>query len=283
MLYRGEIPLLLSDLLIRSQHSLIKQSYQSRERTEPLNGDGFGIGWYDPEFSRHPCIYKGIRPAWADSNLRRLSHFVRSRCLFAHVRAATVGFPVSELNCHPFRYRHLMWMHNGHIEEFRKIKRKLQESLRDECFHMMKGSTDSEHLFALVLNHLDLSQDEFSAQELQGAVHSALAQVAQWTAEAGIEGTCVYNTALTDGRSIVATRQATGKTPKAESLYYAIGKSYEPRRRGDQLIPPQGRPEALLIASEPLTESAWEWIEVPVGHSLTMSKNFQLEFHALSS
>jgi predicted glutamine amidotransferase len=43
-LYMGP-PIRLSSLLIEPDHSLIRQSVESREREEPLNGDGFGVGW----------------------------------------------------------------------------------------------------------------------------------------------------------------------------------------------------------------------------------------------
>ena len=43
--YRGA-DLLLADLLYRPEHLLIRQSHHAKERKEPLNGDGFGVGWY---------------------------------------------------------------------------------------------------------------------------------------------------------------------------------------------------------------------------------------------
>jgi len=43
--YKGP-EILLTDLLYRQQNSLILQSFKARERKEPLNGDGFGVGWY---------------------------------------------------------------------------------------------------------------------------------------------------------------------------------------------------------------------------------------------
>lgn len=283
VVYRGEDPLLLADLLIRSKHSLIKQSYKSRERREPLNGDGFGVGWYDWQFGETPCVYKSIRPAWADLNLHRLSHFVRSPCLFAHVRAATKGFPVTELNCHPFMYKQLLWMHNGHIPNFQKIKRKLQESLSDEAYQSISGTTDSEHCFALFLDHLDLSKESYSVEDIKNAVHGALEKLAKWSSETDLGEACAYNFAVTDGRHVVATRHATGPDAKAESLYYALGKRYEPNQRGDKIIPAHGQPRALLIASEPITDSAWEWVEVPTGHSLTLDADYNLQFHTISS
>lgn len=51
VIYRGRKPIKMSDLLIRPTHSIIRQSFASKERAnkDPLNGDGFGIGWYDDE------------------------------------------------------------------------------------------------------------------------------------------------------------------------------------------------------------------------------------------
>ena len=43
--YRGA-PIRLSSLLTEPVHSIIHQSYRSKERAEPLNGDGFGVGWH---------------------------------------------------------------------------------------------------------------------------------------------------------------------------------------------------------------------------------------------
>jgi predicted glutamine amidotransferase len=53
-------PMLVADVVLWPRHSIIKQSYDARERLRDpslpmhlgfgnLNGDGFGIGWYAPE------------------------------------------------------------------------------------------------------------------------------------------------------------------------------------------------------------------------------------------
>lgn len=62
VVYKGR-ELLMADLLTRPKHSLIKQSYDARERREPLNGDGFGVGWYAPELDPTPCIFTSVTPA----------------------------------------------------------------------------------------------------------------------------------------------------------------------------------------------------------------------------
>src|SRR4051795_13473200 len=98
--YSGS-PLAISDLLYRPEHSLIDQSLHSKLGAETTNGDGFGVGWYDA--TDEPGVFRSIEPAWNDANLRELSKHIRSRLVFAHIRASS-GSPVQQTNCHPFRY-----------------------------------------------------------------------------------------------------------------------------------------------------------------------------------
>lgn len=49
-----------------------------------------------------------------------------------------------------------MWMHNGGIAEFEKMKRRLQSSLPEELFLFVEGNTDSEWAFALFLSFVCL-------------------------------------------------------------------------------------------------------------------------------
>ena len=80
----------------------------------PVNGDGFGLGYYpeDKANSDGPAIFTAITPAWSNMNLERLAEKTQSALVFAHVRASTSG-ALAEINCHPWSYHSLMWMHNG--------------------------------------------------------------------------------------------------------------------------------------------------------------------------
>ena len=104
-------PIIASSLIIEPTNSLINQSHHSRERKEPLNGDGFGFAWYNKDISKTPALYRSMRPAWNDTNLSSISKITKTECMFAHVRAATHG-EVGEQNCHPFRYDQILMMHN---------------------------------------------------------------------------------------------------------------------------------------------------------------------------
>jgi len=155
LVYIGKQPVLLADLLTRPSHSIIQQSWDSRERMTagPLNGDGFGVGWY-ASFDPTPCIFTSINPAWNNLNLRRLADKVMSRLIFAHVRAASLGLLINEANCHPFSFGPFIWMHNGQIVGFPSIKRKLVGFIDERLFNHVQGTTDSEYSFMLFLQML---------------------------------------------------------------------------------------------------------------------------------
>lgn len=63
--------------------------------------------------------------------------------------------PVSEQNCHPFQWGRYIWMHNGVVGGFSKIKRRLLAQLSDAAYNSVQSfHSDSAVSFALFLNHL---------------------------------------------------------------------------------------------------------------------------------
>ena len=111
-----------------------------------------------------------ITPAWSNRNLQRLSREISAPTIFAHVRAASPGLIVMETNVHPFQYQNLLWMHNGSVAEFEQIKRPLRASLPNHLYNFIQGTTDSEHAFALFLNHLEKSPFEADAAAMREAL-----------------------------------------------------------------------------------------------------------------
>lgn len=98
--------------------------------------------------SRQAGMFTSVTPAWSNRNLRTISSQIRSPLVFAHVRAAALGDVVSDQNCHPFvcnAHRHWMFMHNGAVAKFSRIRRRLLAELSDEAFGLIYGNTDSEH------------------------------------------------------------------------------------------------------------------------------------------
>ena len=133
--YRG-VTTALEHYVTEPSHSLISQSIQALESTAGTNGDGFGLGWYGnhPE----PGLYREVRPAWSDENLRYLCRHLQSHLYFAHVRAAT-GTPITRPNCHPFACGKWMFMHNGFIGSWSRLRRQVEGLIPDEVIDRSKG------------------------------------------------------------------------------------------------------------------------------------------------
>src|SRR5580765_2361778 len=145
--YTGS-PILMSDLITKPKDNLIQQSLHAKAPRTPTNGDGFGLGWYDKQ--KYPGLFRSIRPAWNDLNLLDLAEHIESPLFLAHVRATSCA-TVQETNCHPFRYKNWLFVHNGEIFEIEKFRKRLIEAVADEYFSSIMGTTDSEVMFYLAL------------------------------------------------------------------------------------------------------------------------------------
>lgn len=250
----------------------------------PINGDGFGVGYYprnrdDPEVDGGPCVYCAITPAWNNQNLARLAEKTKSDLVFAHVRASTAGV-LSETNCHPFVYHTLMFMHNGHISEFNKIKKRLADYIREEYFLMIQGGTDSEWAFALFLHCLEdlgcnpaSAEGNFSHKVLRQALLDTIEKIKDWTKEVnGPDGEpSLLNIAITDGNSVVASRYVTSRTEEAASLHFSSGTRFFEYSPGQYRMERRDRGQnIIMVASEPLTFERGDWITIPTNTILTI-------------
>jgi glutamine amidotransferase len=278
--YRGT-DLLLADLLYRPSNSLIRQSFHALDRPEPLNGDGFGVGWYQRQITPTPCALTSTMPAWSNQNLRRLSQHVASDCFFAHVRAASPGMRVSHANCHPFQYGRLLWMHNGLVSEFRRIKRRLRASLPDAIYNHIEGTTDSEHAFGLFLNALGDTERICSASEMAEAMVQTIEQLEKWTAEGGPAGPSYYNFAVTDGLSVAAVRYASDPTLEPMSLYCSVFGRYACHKGIGKLLDCHVSERSVIISSERLTSDPNHWHCVPPNHLLMVNPDRTIKIEAM--
>ncbi len=254
--YSG-LPVRLEDLLFHAKHSLIDQSMCSRSAETPTNGDGFGLGWYGTR--EFPGLFRSIRPAWNDSNLRDLAAQIESPLFLAHVRATSLA-TVQETNCHPFRHGKWLFVHNGEIFEVEKIRRALLMRIAPELFSQITGTTDSEVLFHLALTY-GLERDPLGAlQRMAGCVESE-------GRKAGIDETLWMTLGLSDGENVYAVRYASdGQAP---TLYYS--------RAIEDLValrPDLGRlgHAARMVVSEPIGTIAEAWIKVPQATALHLCR-----------
>ncbi len=256
----------MSSLITEPRNSLIHQSYHARERTEPLNGDGFGVAWYEPHLSSRPALFRSVSPAWSNANLREVARMTVSPCIFGHVRAASRPLSVTEFNCHPFVDGPYAFMHNGDIEAFERIRRALLERLSDEAFAAIRGTTDSEHLFALFLDEMRRrAAAEEPGEAMADALTAAVRTCVELSRQHGVDGDCYLNLAVTDGTFLVATRFTTAADTPPSSLHVHVGCRYTCEEGLCRMLAADEGVGAIIVSSEILSEDPG-WQTVPANH-----------------
>jgi len=307
IVYRGR-PIWLCDIITKPSHGLVKQAYerylpfiqenlrQSKAKNKVvevnarINADGFGIGWYSPSALGYtkPCTFHSISPAPNNKNLRILCEHVQTSLLFCHVRASS-GSAVSENNCHPFINGRWMFMHNGAIGRFLRVKRILGQKLSKEVYYAIEGTTDTEHAFALILDMLGADRDNpnISLKKITDAFIRTIQVIIKlvYSVEEPNEYH-VYsslNFALTDGKIVIASRYREGPEDPP-SLYYHNEGKLECDDKGNVHVPlVEDTSEAdVIISSEPLTQAGDNWHLVQKNTVVICNEFNQLEFISIS-
>ena len=249
-------PIFLDEVLFKTDHSLIDKSLRAFDKTSTKNGDGFGIGWYGVRDV--PGVYKDIRPAWNDTNLQALAVQIESPMFLAHVRTST-GSPVQRTNCHPFSYQKWLFVHNGLIADYEKMRRELTLAVSPALFPLLSGTTDSELMFMLALSF-----------GMEGDVRSGLSRMAgliEQVAEThGVANALQMTLGISDGESLYAVRYSTEGSSR--SLFHSAS-----RDATAEIAPDVGRFSrgARAIVSEPLNNLEADWVPVPEASFLRIS------------
>jgi predicted glutamine amidotransferase len=251
-------PVLIEELVFKTEHGIVDQSLHARMGAEPTNGDGFGLGWYGS--GTGPAVYRSVSPAWADANLREVAAHVESPLFLAHVRAA-IGSPVQQTNCHPFRRGGWLFVHNGFIADFHALRRDLMLRIDPALFGDIQGSTDTEVVFHLALT-FGLEEDPVGALEL------AVGLIEQAARRHGIAGAVQASFGVSDGSSLWAVRYATDGP--ARSLFASADVDAVRRLHPDNPRFQRLSADDRLIVSEPFSDLPGVWREIPQGTAVTV-------------
>jgi len=237
VVYSGP-PVPFEKLVYEPDHSLESQSYQPGEMLAgTVNVDGFGCGWYNPEISDEPGVYKTMMNLWSDSGFRSISRIIESNLIFGAVRNATHPAPVDLQSIQPLTAGPYLFMHNGHIKEYHtKLKRRLHQQLPEDLYSGLYSQSDSATLFAILYDNL--RRQNPSLGNMKTALKNLVDDISRSSNEVGV--ICYLNIALTDEQS--------------NSLYLL--------QNGNSF------PGACVIASEALDdEPGWE----PIAHNTLVS------------
>ena len=280
LLYLGQ-PVPLDNLLFQPDSALVKQSTMPK-MLHLLNLAGFGMRAWD--LASHepdkPFAYASDAIPVFDRNLKGLAEKIRASCLLAHVRGVPyhTKVEISTQNVHPFQFAGvpLVMAHNGDLARFPDMKALLMPQVKPEFLAQIRGTTDSEWMYALIVSRLKDPRAKPSADELHDAVAHMLGVVREARAKLGIALASPVNLFLTDGTQLAAVRYTFdfGCYPPdpAEflpghlnyySLWATLGRDYGLHDGEWKMTGGSESADAVLVASEPLTRDVSAWVEVP--------------------
>ncbi|WP_445167430.1 ergothioneine biosynthesis protein EgtC [Mycolicibacterium sp. Dal123E01] len=107
-------PVSVASLVLDPPSGLRVQSYAPRRQKHGLmNADGWGVGFVDGEEVRR---WRSAAPLWGDVSFASVAPALRSGCVVAAVRSATVGMPIESSASAPFSDGSWLLSHNGVVD-----------------------------------------------------------------------------------------------------------------------------------------------------------------------
>ncbi|HEX5792468.1 MAG TPA: class II glutamine amidotransferase [Rheinheimera sp.] len=261
--YTGK-PIYLDTLVTKPDHSLVVQSrhsqmnYTTSGQLLSINGDGFGIGWYDKRNT--PGLFKDDLPAWHNTNLNNLCHQVQSHTFMAHIRATTTG-DIQRTNCHPFSYKNWLFQHNGHVSHFPKLRRQLQMRIAPELYPQLQGTTDSETFFFLAITFGLLTAPKAAMQKMVKLVLQALTEIDQ-------AGVLNLSCAISDGEKLYTLRYSHNEAPMTQFVSTDSACLTEFADANPRI--PSG---STIAVSEPLDSISDKWTKIANNSFTTIKRN----------
>jgi len=281
LLYLGP-PVLLDNLLFQPDSALIRQSTMPR-MLHMLNLAGFGLRAWAPESPEpeRPFAYGSPSLPVFDRNLKNLAEKIRAACVLAHVRgvAYSTAVEISLQNVHPFQFEGLPWCmaHNGDLAGIAEMKLLLAKHVKPEFLSKIRGTTDSEWIYALFVSRLPDPRGAATEGDIFGAVESTLSIIRETRSQLGIALSSSVNLFIANGTQLAALRycfdfgcygtEVPAKVHEANldflSLWYTLGHDYALHEGEWKTTGGAGNADSIIVASEPLTKDTAAWVELP--------------------
>lgn len=279
--YLGK-PVLVDDLLYKPDNSLIRQGYNP-QMLQMLSLAGFGMAAWVPDShdAETPFVYRSTAMPVFNRNLAQLAQKLMATSLLAHVRGVAYNprVTVGEQNLHPFQFAgtKLALAHNGDLYQFDRMKLALIAHVKPEIAVQVRGNTDSEWIYALLLSQLADPTARLDAREILRAVDKSLRIIRRVREDHGIQTSSSVNLFIGDGRTIIAVRftfdfgcypmEDVSRVHEANlrflSLWYTLGTQYGIHNGEWKMSGSSKYADSVLISSEPLTRDVSTWMEVP--------------------
>jgi predicted glutamine amidotransferase len=273
---------LLDNFLYQPDSALVRQSYMPK-MLNMLNLAGFGLRAWDPRSHApdQPFFYGSPSLPVFDRNLKNLAEKVRAGCVLAHVRgvAYSTAVEISLQNVHPVQFDGLPWAlaHNGELAAFEEMKPLLTPHVTPALRGCIRGTTDSEWLYALFVSQLDEPAAPAPADAVFSALEGTFSVLHEARRALGVDTASSANLFIANGRQLAAVRYCfdfgrygTDELSRVQepnsgflSLWYTLGRDYRLHDGEWQMTGGAERADSILVASEPLTRDSSSWVELP--------------------
>jgi glutamine amidotransferase len=281
LIYLGE-PVVLDNLLFQPDSALVRQSYMPK-MLNLLNLAGFGLRAWDPRSHapEQPFFYGSPSLPVFDRNLKSLAEKVRAACVLAHVRgvAYSTTVDISLQNVHPFQFEGLPWAlaHNGDLAGINEMKPLLLPHVKPGFLARIRGTTDSEWIYALFVSQLADPRASATENEAFAALEATLGILRRAREALGIAHSSSVNLFIANGQQAVALRYCfdfgcyrtddPARVHEANlsflSLWYTLGRDYGLHEGEWKMAGGAEHADSILVASEPLTRDTSSWVELP--------------------
>ncbi len=292
-----EIP--LESLLLEPENSLINQSLDP-ELHPLLQLAGWGFGAWSEHLlkTEEPLLYRRPMGAFYDDNAQGIIPSLQGSTLLAHVRAAAYNSRtvLADENCHPFSFNETPWIiaQNGALPNWQILQRELISHCEDRYLKQMRGTTDTEFLYVLLLSLLEGDSDG----DVQKGFEDLLKVILQAMKKLDLVELTKLKIALVAPKRIIGVNYGLGhkgETDPAgdwkelrksgsgtadyslsmllEPMYLLMGTNFQGHEKSYKVDScPEGEATSAIFASEPLTEDGDEWLNIEFGEIVALER-----------
>tara|TARA_R110002051_G_scaffold302606_1_gene371064 strand:- start:1886 stop:2833 length:948 start_codon:yes stop_codon:yes gene_type:complete len=289
----------LENLLLKPENSLINQALDPERHPElQLAGWGFGIWGEHLLKPEEPFIYRRPMAAFYDDNANRMIPSLQASTMLAHVRAAAYDSKVVMVdeNCHPFSFEETPWIvaQNGYLPNWQLLQRELLQHCEDRYLKQLRGNTDTEFIYVLLLSLLEGDSNE----DVQRAIEKLIELIAQAMKNLDLGALTKLKMALVSDGRIIGINVGLGhhgetnpagdwkKLRKSapdsddfalsmllEPMYLLMGRNFEDDATTyDFEECSEDDATGVVFASEPLTEGD-DWSQLKFGEIVFLEKD----------
>ena len=289
----------VENLLLKPGNSLVNQSLDP-ERHPELQLAGWGFGAWSEHLLKpeEPFVYRRPMAAFYDDNAGGIIPSLQASTLLAHVRSAAYNSSVvvADENCHPFSFKETPWIvaQNGDLPNWKLLQRELLQHCKDTYLEQMRGNTDTEFLYVLLLSLLESDSNE----DVQRALEKMVGLIVQAMEELDLGKLTKLKMALVSPNRIIGVNVGLGHKGEThpagdwralresgpgtddfalsmllEPMYLLMGRNFEHEDASyDFEECTVEEATAVIFASEPLTEGTDDWLTLEFGDIVFLEK-----------